>query len=83
MLLANELVEAPANPILKLLGESKPIGPEEKRTLAIYIATMLKRVPHSRARAKAMIPEVLASTVSELKQAIVALAQRPDVAPGL
>lgn len=79
----HELVEAPANPVLSLLRDSRPIDPDEKRTLAMYIATLLKRVPHSRARAKALIPETLANTVSKLEQALISLGRRPGVAPGL
>ena len=58
--LLNELVERPGNRVLdKLRSGDLSLEDEERAHLSVYIATMLKRVPHHRAKGEAMAPGVL------------------------
>jgi hypothetical protein len=53
----NESVEAPGNRVLdKLRSGDLSLEDEERVYLSVYIATMLKRVPHHRAKTRAMVP---------------------------
>ncbi len=62
-----ETVEKPANPVMdKLLRRESPT-PEEKSSLALYIAVMLKRVPYRRRSASSLMPQALNDTVSEIR----------------
>ncbi len=63
----NETVEKPANPVMDKLLRGECPSPEEKSSLALYIAVMLKRVPYRRARASSLVPQVLDSTVTEIR----------------
>lgn len=75
------LVESPANPALAKLREGSIIDPSERLAVAVYIATMLKRVPKSRARGHALIPEVLDSTVENIRRDIERIAATESVSP--
>lgn len=55
--LANE-IEAPANAVIKKIRNREKITNEDKMILSIYMVVMLKRVPESKLRMKAMAPSV-------------------------
>jgi hypothetical protein len=75
------LVESPANPALAKLREGSGIDRSERLAVALYIATMLKRVPKNRARGEALIPAALDSTVENIRRDIEHIAQRGSVSP--
>jgi hypothetical protein len=50
-----ESLEKPANPIFKKIRAFTPIGAEEKRTFALYIVQMLRRVPAYRKNMKELL----------------------------
>ena len=54
----------PGNRVIDKLLRAKPISEEERLDLSVYIATMLKRVPHRPKKAYALIP----ATVEDTKQ---------------
>lgn len=64
----NTYVEAPANPILDKLCRSETINREERERVAIYVATMVHRVPRHRERGEALIPKAKATTLSRAEE---------------
>jgi hypothetical protein len=69
--LLNDQVEVPGNRVLdKLRSGNLSLKDEERRHLSVYIATMLKRVPFHRAKARALAPSVLRNIASELREQI-------------
>lgn len=78
----NELVEIPGNRVLrKLRLGDLDLADEERVSLSVYIATMLKRVPHRRAKATGMAPQVLTKVTSELRDQIRAYADAGQISP--
>ena len=69
-----EAIESPANPIIEKLIQGKGLTDSERTQLSIYIAIMLRRVPRARRKSTARIPDVLQSTIDEMKQEIHELA---------
>ncbi|NQT17798.1 MAG: DUF4238 domain-containing protein [Planctomycetes bacterium] len=69
----NELVERPGNRAIEKLRSNSPIADEERVNLAIYIATMVHRVPRHRERAREIAPRALTEAVGKLKSEIVAV----------
>jgi hypothetical protein len=65
-----QLIENPANVVIEKLRTGQAIDDYEAAKLAIYIATMLKRVPAHRAMVKKRIPDLLVETLSEVKELI-------------
>jgi len=80
-------VEGPTIAILERLRNSKSrsvvLLEAERWQLATYIATMMLRVPHSRARANAMLPEAIDSVTSELRTAFSDLADAGEISSDL
>jgi hypothetical protein len=72
-------VEAPANPVLAKLRRGESIEPEERLAVAMYVATMVRRVPRNRARARELLPAVLDATVENLEREIEEVASRGKV----
>ena len=68
------VVEQPANKVLRLLRQEERIQPADRYPLALYIGTLLKRVPKHRHRAQEMAPSVLTDVKLELAEAIRATA---------
>jgi hypothetical protein len=64
----NEFVEKPANLVLDKLRNQESIDDLERIHLAVYIATMLKRVPRRRTQAFSMLPVVLEKTITKVKK---------------
>jgi hypothetical protein len=79
----NEYVEIPANPILDKLRAGALVGEEDRQPLAVYIATLIYRVPHARAVALEHAPKALRETADEVYEVIVragaAGALRPEM----
>jgi len=72
----NELVECPANPVLdKLRSGSFELSKNERASLSVYMATMIKRVPKNRRRGFEAAPQALANVAAELRDQIRELAQ--------
>lgn len=74
------LVESPANPALAKLRNGLSIEPAERLAVAVYVATMLRRVPKNRARGEAHLPEVLDATVENVRREIERIAEIGSVA---
>lgn len=68
------LIEAPANPLFDALRRSEDVGQEGRRQLALYLATMIKRVPRSRERGEALVPSTLENIVEGLRAELPTLA---------
>lgn len=81
----NELVERPANVVLQRLRAGDYSMPSSDRAaLALYMATMIMRVPHRRRKAMELHPRVLQDTVNELAAQIAQWAQtEPTTDPEL
>ncbi len=78
----NELVEIPGNRVLrKLRSGDLDLANRERVDLSVYIATMLRRVPHHRAKSREMAPQVLAEMTSELRDQIRAHADAAKILP--
>jgi hypothetical protein len=77
------LVESPANPALAKLREGSEIDRSERLAVAVYLATMIKRVPKNRTRGQALIPAVLESTVENIRREIERIAQNGSVSPDI
>lgn len=78
------VVEAPTNPIIDKLTHSEPITRGEREQLALYVATMLVRVPARRRSAMEKYPERLTDFVSDVRQQLRAMAERlPIVDPSI
>ncbi len=78
----NTYVEGPANPIFDKLrrGESIDIN-EERFRIAVYLATMVKRVPRSRERGEALVPGLLEETITEFRSFIMDYAAQRGATP--
>ena len=77
----NRLVEAPAKPALQALREGAVVSSADRHRVALYVATMLYRVPHNRKRGESLAPAALAETVTELRDELQALQSEPSVSP--
>jgi hypothetical protein len=65
-----QVIENPANRVIDKLRVAQPIDDNELAVLAVYIATMVKRVPAHRQKATRLLPGCLAETLTEVKQLI-------------
>jgi len=77
----NTYVEGPANPLLGRLRRGEGLEGDGKYRIAIYLATMLKRVPRNRERGHALLPVVLTETVDGLRSEVRALAAQGVIGP--
>lgn len=68
-------IESPANKVIDKLRGGQAINDQERAHLAIYIATMLKRVPRHRQRIAAAAPLSLTETLNEVKDIIIRAAE--------
>jgi Protein of unknown function (DUF4238) len=78
----NTFVEGPANPIFDKLRRDEFISIEERYQIALYLATMVKRVPRSRERGEALIPGVLEETITKFRSKIMEYAAQRGATPG-
>ena len=70
------LVEGPANPLLTKLRGGALLDEAERMPFAIYVATMMKRVPKSRQRGERLVGPALEQTVANIHDEINELAGR-------
>jgi len=63
----NDLVEIPGNAAIENLCNGISLSPADRSNLSIYIATMMKRVPRHRIRAREGMPEVLDDVLSAIR----------------
>ena len=75
----NELVEGPAHSTLAKVRNRSRISSEDRFRLALYVATMMMRVPRRRRKAFEMMPSVLSDTIKEIRGQIEHWSQIPDV----
>lgn len=74
-------IEAPANPVLAKLRGGEAPKEHERSCLAVYIATLIQRVPRNRTRAQALAQPTLDDSVVGLREQIVQLAAIGELAP--
>jgi hypothetical protein len=67
----SELVEGPAHYALKKLRRGDSIGDTERTQMALYLGTMLMRVPRRRKKAFDMLPGVLEDTINKVSAQVV------------
>lgn len=77
----NTDVESPANPVIGKLRRREPITPEERASLAVYIAVMLMRVPNRRLKAFEMYPGIVDKTVHRTMEKIRHLGETTAIDP--
>ena len=80
--LANQ-IEGPALHSLAALRRRQRVDDDSRIRLAIYMASLMMRVPRRRAKAKEIFPEVLQSTVSRFRKQLEQWAASPDTDPAL
>jgi hypothetical protein len=68
------LIESPANPFLDALRRGEDVDADGRNRVALYLATMIKRVPRGRERGKALIPSTLQNVVEALRAELLSLA---------
>jgi Protein of unknown function (DUF4238) len=76
-------VELPANQVIDKLLATRTINQAERLSLAIYVGSMLRRVPFHREWAKGLIPTVLAQILASTRQQIQAIADESQMDPEL
>ena len=77
----NTYVERPANPQLERLRRGEFLDGDGRYRVAVYLATMLKRVPRNRERGHALLPDVLTSTVEGIRSEVMELASQGVIGP--
>jgi Protein of unknown function (DUF4238) len=75
----SESVEGPAHVVLARLRRREPISTDDRLHFAVYVATMIMRVPGRRRKSFEMMPPVLERTVEEIRTLINEWAQDPNV----
>jgi hypothetical protein len=78
-----ESVEGPANPVLAKLRMGELPTERERVVLAVYLATMIKRVPRNRLRGRAMAPQVLDEVATGFRRQVEELAELGQISPNL
>jgi hypothetical protein len=79
----SEIVEKPANKVLDRLRRGERIGDNERSHLALYIGTMLMRVPRRRRKAFEMLPAILEDTISKVTAQVTRWSETTTADPGL
>jgi hypothetical protein len=79
-ILAN-VVEKPANAVMKKLITEVGITQDERLQLAYYIGVMVKRIPARRRLSTAMIPGVLAKVISRVQEQLISVAKEQNADP--
>jgi hypothetical protein len=79
----SELVEGPAHQVLKKLRLRYKIDNSERIRLAIYVGTMLMRVPRRRRKAFQMLPGILEETINNISNQVDQWARTTTVGPEL
>lgn len=77
------LIEGPAHKVLKKLRRGDSVNDNDRLRLALYIATMLMRVPRRRRKAFEMLPGVLEDVIKRATLTITQWAQTSMVDPAL
>lgn len=82
--LLGHVVEAPTYPVIAKLTDKRPIDAREQHQLALFIATMLMRVPAQRRSALDKYPAKLSDYAAGIRAQIEGLAaNRADIDPGI
>lgn len=77
----NSDIENPANPVLEKLRQREAITDNERYSLSVYIAVMLSRVPHRRAKVRERLPAEIESTIQRYIDTINHIAATTDIQP--
>lgn len=79
----SELIEGPAHQVLKKLRLGDKINNSERIRIALYMGTMLMRVPRRRRKAFQMLPGVLEETINNISNQVDQWARTTTVGPEL
>ena len=79
----SKIVEGPAHRVLQKLRREHKINNTERARLALYIGTMLMRVPSRRRRAFEMLPRVLEDTINRITNQVAQWAGSATAKPEL
>lgn len=79
----SELVEDPAHDVLNRLRRGDTLSNVDRSKLALYIGTMLMRVPRRRRKAYEILPKVLEDTVNRVTDLVARWAQTTSADPAL
>ena len=77
----SEMIEDPANAVIGKLRAREAIDDNDQARLAVYIATMLKRVPAHRRKVTHFLPAALADTLAAAKVLISQAAEAGVLSP--
>lgn len=75
----NKKVELPANNVIEKLRNGASLTDSDRIPLAIYMATMMYRVPAKRQRAYDSLPEVLSGTIDRYKRIVDAALNKNEI----
>jgi hypothetical protein len=76
-----QLVEGPANAVICKLRAGHGIDDVERARLAVYMGTMIKRVPQHRLRAQKLLPQVVQETLANVREVIAQAAESGVLSP--
>ena len=76
-------IEGPALDSLHALRRRERLDEDGRARMAVYIATLMMRVPRRRTKAVELLPEALESTVNKFRQQLEEWAASPDADPAL
>jgi hypothetical protein len=71
-------VEDPAHKVLRRLREGSRLRASDRSALALYVATMIARVPRRRRQARELVPDTLERTCARVREALHRIAQSKD-----
>jgi hypothetical protein len=77
----NAIVERPAFPLLDRLRTGEAITRDEKHVVAVYVATMVHRVPRNQARGEDVMPKALADAAARVLEYVRQLADARGLTP--
>ncbi len=75
----SKLVEGPGHSSLAKLRRHESLSGDDRLRLAMYVATMMMRVPRRHRKASELMPSVLNGVIDEVRSRIEEWAKRPDV----
>lgn len=77
----NRDVELPGYAVIEKVCRGETINEAERKYLTYYIGTMLRRVPHARARAESFVPQIIEQSTENAKALFIAAAAAGELDP--
>lgn len=75
----NRIIETPAHRVLNMLRQGETIGDQDRAQLAIYIGTMMWRVPHIRAERLKRWPQAIKDVHAQTREQLEEMRHNLDV----